>query len=53
MQLPCFTNLHNIWYFNNKKIVPLNIKDMLTSLALAILIMASAEMEANKMKVFI
>ena len=35
IQLPCFTNLHNIWYFNNKKIVPLNIKDLLTPLALA------------------
>ena len=35
MQLPCFTSLHNIWYSNNIKIVPLNIKEMLTPLALA------------------
>ena len=35
MQLPCFTSLHNIWYSNGIKIVPLNIKEMLTPLALA------------------
>lgn len=35
MQLPCFTRLHNIWYSNSIKIVPLNIKEMLTPLALA------------------
>lgn len=35
MQLPCFTELHNIWYSNGKKIVPLNIENMLTPLSLA------------------
>lgn len=35
MQLPCFTSLRNIWYSNSIKIVPLNIKEMLTPLALA------------------
>ena len=35
MQLPCFTDLRNIWYSNSIKKVPLNIQNMLTPIALA------------------
>ena len=33
--LPCFTELHSIWYTNGKKIVPENIFDLLTPVALS------------------
>ena len=39
MQLPCFSDLHDIWYLNGKKVIPLNIKEMLTPLSLAHFIM--------------
>ena len=35
MQLPCFTKIHSLWYKNGKKIVPLNIKELLTPIGLA------------------
>ena len=35
MQLPCFNELRNLWYFNNIKIVPKNIKMLLNNIALA------------------
>lgn len=35
MQLPCFTELRNLWYLNGIKIIPLNIKEMLTPIAMA------------------
>lgn len=37
--LPCFTSLHNIFYIDNKKVIPYNIYDILTPVALAHLIM--------------
>lgn len=33
--LPCFTNLYNCWYPNKEKVVPLNIFNSLTPIALA------------------
>jgi LAGLIDADG DNA endonuclease family len=39
MQLPCFTELHSLWYLNKRKIVPKNIKDILTPIGLAYWIM--------------
>jgi len=35
MQLPCFTKLRHIWYKKGIKIVPLNIQELLTPIALA------------------
>jgi hypothetical protein len=35
MQLPCFIEIHSLWYLNGKKIVPLNIYILLTLLGLA------------------
>ena len=35
MQLPCFIELRSIWYLDKVKIVPSNIKDLLTPIALA------------------
>ena len=35
MQLPCFTNLRHLWYLDDIKIVPLNIKELLTPIALS------------------
>lgn len=37
--LPCITELYNIFYINGKKVVPYNIYDLLTPVALAHLIM--------------
>jgi hypothetical protein len=34
-QLPCFTQLHDLFYNNGTKIVPLNIEDLITSVCLA------------------
>ena len=39
MQFPCFSELHDIWYLNGKKVIPINIKEMLTPLSLAHFIM--------------
>lgn len=54
MQLPCFSRLHNLWYYNNIKIVPSNIKEMLTPLALAHWIMGdgSKQNEGNQLSVY-
>lgn len=38
MQLPCFIELRSIWYLEKVKIVPSNIKELLTPIALAHLI---------------
>jgi hypothetical protein len=38
-QLPCLTSLYNLFYIKNKKILPSNIYDLLTPIALAHLIM--------------
>jgi len=35
MQLPCFNSLRSVWYVDNIKIVPSNIKELLTPIALA------------------
>ena len=35
MQLPCFIEVHNTWYINGKKVIPGNIKDILTPVGLA------------------
>ena len=35
MQLPCFTKIYSLWYLNKKKIVPINIQELLTSEGLA------------------
>ena len=35
MQLPCFTELHSLWYSKKKKVVPKNIKELLTPVGLA------------------
>ena len=37
--LPCFTALHAMFYDNNVKVIPYNIYDFLTPVALAHLIM--------------
>jgi LAGLIDADG DNA endonuclease family len=37
--LPCISELHSIFYFNGVKIIPLNIYELLTPVALAHLIM--------------
>lgn len=36
-QLPCFTELHTLFYLNGDKIIPLDIKDHITSISLDIL----------------
>lgn len=33
--LPCFTELYNSFYIKGKKVIPLNIEDLLTPLGLA------------------
>jgi hypothetical protein len=35
MQLPCFTKIYPMWYLNKKKIVPINIQELLTPEGLA------------------
>lgn len=35
MQLPCFTKLINLWYLNKIKIIPVNIKSLLSPITLA------------------
>ena len=35
IQLPCFTKVYSLYYLNNKKIVPTNIEELLTSDKLA------------------
>lgn len=42
---PCFTEWHNIFYVNNKKIVPLNLYNLLTYEALAYWIMGDGTRE--------
>lgn len=41
--LPCFTELHSVFYLNGVKIIPKNIYDLLTPVALAHLIMGDGQ----------
>lgn len=41
--LPCFTSLHSLFYLNGVKIIPKNIYDLLTPVALAHLIMGDGQ----------
>ncbi len=45
MQLPCFTELHSLWYLNKRKIVPINIKELLTPIGLAHWIMGDGSLQ--------
>lgn len=47
--LPCFTNLHSVWYCNGKKIIPNDIYDYLTPVALAHWIMGDGSVEKNRL----
>lgn len=49
MQLPCFTKIYSLWYLNKIKRVPLNIKDLLTPLALALWIMGDGSRQNKGM----
>jgi hypothetical protein len=35
LALPCFTKIHSLFYVNNKKVIPYNIYELLTPVALA------------------
>jgi hypothetical protein len=41
--LPCFTELYSLFYYNKTKVIPVNIYDLLTPVALAHLIMGDGE----------
>jgi hypothetical protein len=41
--MPCFTELHSLFYINGVKIIPLNIYELLTPVALANLIMGDGQ----------
>ena len=49
--LPCFTELYNIFYINNKKVIPYNIYDILTPAALAHLIMGDGTSQSGGLRI--
>jgi hypothetical protein len=46
-RLPCFTPYHDLFYFNGIKVIPNNIKDLLTPVVLAFLIMDKGELSSS------
>ena len=47
MSLPCFNEFYNLFYHEGKKVIPLNIYDLLTPLGLAFLICDDGGMNKN------
>jgi hypothetical protein len=49
--LPCFTELHSLFYPNKVKIIPDNIYDLLTPVALAHIIMGDGQVASNGLRI--
>jgi len=47
--LPCFTKLHSLWYYKGKKIIPSDIYDYLTPVALAHWIMGDGGVQNTRL----
>jgi hypothetical protein len=45
--MPCITELRNLFYLDNKKIIPINIYDLLTPVALAHLVMGDGSVQRH------
>ena len=50
LSLPCFNELYKLFYINGKKIVPLNIADLLTPISLAYWIMDDGSFTGSGLK---
>lgn len=48
--LPCFTELHVLFYKDKKKIIPDNIYDLLTPVALAHWVMGDGQVRTNGLR---
>lgn len=48
--LPCFTELHSLFYKNKEKIIPNNIYDLLTPIALAHWVMGDGQVASNGLR---
>ena len=49
--MPCLTELHSLFYLNKVKIIPDNIYDLLTPVALAHLIMSDGQVASNGLRI--
>lgn len=49
----CLNEFHDLFYSNNTKCIPSNIKDLLTSIGLAHLIMGDGYFDTNKQTIFL
>ena len=49
--MPCLTELHSLFFLNKVKIIPDNIYDLLTSVALAHLIMGDGQVASNGLRI--